>query len=82
MSLFRATNTMLMFCRVVIDARLYCEIQSGNVIKHEIIATDALSRDRDALGVEESLEETVKRIQSTIGINYEIIRRPANTARS
>ena len=83
MSPLRVTTTILTcFCRVVMDARLYREIQNGNMIKHEIIANDALSGDREALGVEESLEETIKGIQSTIGINYKIIPRAANNVRS
>ncbi|KAK8147861.1 hypothetical protein G3M48_000891 [Beauveria asiatica] len=57
--------------RVVTDARLYREIESGNVIKHAVVANDALTG-WPVLKVEEELKEKIASIQSSIGINFEI----------
>lgn len=62
---------------VIIDARLYREIEKGNMIKHALVANDALGWDR--LKVGEYLKKKIEDIQSTIGINFEIQSSTDNT---
>ncbi|KAK8076098.1 hypothetical protein PG994_003370 [Apiospora phragmitis] len=57
---------------IILDARLFRTIDRGNVIKHALVATDALGG-WPKLKVEESLQKKIEETQSTIEINYEII---------
>lgn len=60
------------------DARLYREIEAGNVIKHAVVANDALAG-WPVLKIEEELKEKIEGIQSSIGINFEVQKHNAVT---
>lgn len=66
--------------RVVLDARLYREIESGHLIKHALVANDALHDGWHKLEVSEGLKEKIEDTQSKkIGINCKILSSTQNT---
>jgi hypothetical protein len=73
-----ATSSDTPFLRVILDARLYREIQIGYLIKHALVANDVLDG-WDKLAVSEGLKNKIEDIQSTIGINFEVQRSTPTT---
>jgi len=67
-------------CRVILDARLYREIETGHLIKHVLVANDALHDGWDKLEVSEGLKEKIEDTQSTIGINFKVLSSIHNTS--